>query len=108
VLHLLARGEVILARALRRAAQARLPDPARQGAVGNLKIVLLDEQLLLPPARANASSSLASVCGLQGGAAPSRRMRRTLLRDSLSRRLISRRVRPCASRTRTLSRISTV
>jgi hypothetical protein len=46
VLHLLAGGEVILARALRRPAQARLSDPARQGAAGNPQIVLCGEQLL--------------------------------------------------------------
>ena len=52
---------------------------------------------------------MASVCGSQGGASaasPSRRIRRTVLRDSLSRRLISRSVCPCALRTRTLLRIS--
>ena len=46
VLHLLAGGEVILARALRWTAQSCLSDPARQGAVGNRQIVLRGEQLL--------------------------------------------------------------
>src|ERR1700720_4086406 len=63
----------------------------------------------LPPPRAKASSSLASVCGAQGGGAAasrSRRMRRTVLRESFSRRLISCRLRPCSLRTRALLRIS--
>src|SRR6516162_6714577 len=65
----------------------------------------------LPRARLKASSSAAKVCASQGddGAASrrcSRRMRRTVLRESFSTRLISRRLRPCALRTRTLLRIS--
>src|SRR6516162_114424 len=65
----------------------------------------------LPRARLKASSSAVKVCASQGddGAASrrcSRRMRRTVLRESFSRRLISRRLRPCALRTCTLLRIS--
>jgi len=63
----------------------------------------------LPPARAKASPSRASISGSQdgtGAASALRRMQRTVLRDSLSARLISGRVRPCALSTRTLLRIS--
>ena len=46
MLSLGARGELILARTPGRVAQIRFSDPARQRAVGYMKIILLGEQLL--------------------------------------------------------------
>src|SRR5271166_3531256 len=65
----------------------------------------------LPRARAKAAFSRPSVASSHGGVsatlpAGARRMRRTVLRDRASRRLISRRLCPCACKLRTAVRIS--
>src|SRR5208283_809962 len=65
----------------------------------------------LPRARAKAAFSLPNVASSHGGVsatlpAGARRMRRTVLRDRASRRLISRRLCPCACKLRTAVRIS--
>jgi hypothetical protein len=65
----------------------------------------------LPRARSKASSSLAAICDPPAGRAvaprsPARKIRRTVLRESFSSRLISRRLSPCAFKVCTLLRIS--
>ena len=115
VLHLLAGGEDVFAGALRWGAQAGLSDPAGERAVGDCSPCSWASnscaRTTLPRVRSKMASSIASVCASHGGAAlawrsGARRMRRTVLRDSLSSRLISRKVRPCACRVRTALRIS--
>ena len=115
VLHLLAGSEVVFAGASRRAAQVGLPDPPGQGAVRHVQTVVR-QQFAHPDhvaAGACEGGFQSAQCGLVarrrfGGAVglASRRMRRTVLRDRASRRLISRRLCPCACRVRTAVRIS--
>ena len=72
----------------------------RRGAIARWQMFRSEQQ---------AREVLITFWGTQGGktaVSALRRMRRTVLRDSLSARLISRRVRPCALSTRTLLRIS--
>ena len=110
-------GQAIFTGAPRWFAQLRPADPTRQAAIGDLNTIRGEQcwaRTALPRAwvKAVAIRSLrASGCratlrslGISGGGW--RRICRTVLRASLSSRLISRRLWPCAFNTCTLEQIS--